>query len=185
MAQIVFFPKPTVAVATENSAIISPLGTQTVAASVATAINGPLGVQTASASLATNINGPLGQTTKSASIPVVLASDQGILFASPAGLADSEFYRLVYSTTNVTTSAYVQIVASTVNTAQAIYISDTSGQTLKIAFGAPGSEVDQLSVNQGGPGLIPKYAAGGTRISIKALSATANTGEFNIIIFGI
>jgi hypothetical protein len=83
-----------------------------------------------------------------------------------------------YSSTSVTTSAYTQLVASTTAVVRELEIFDSSGQTLVIATGAAASEVNLFYVFPGGNGRIPVYIAGGTRISIKAVSANATSGEF-------
>lgn len=88
--------------------------------------------------------------------------------------------RNVYSTTNVTTAAYTQLIASTSNTINQLYIFDSSGQTLVIATGAAASEVDQAYIVPGGNGILNLTIASGTRVSVKAVSATATSGELNI-----
>lgn len=142
---------------------------------------------TSLASIATNTaNIPtVGQKTSSASLPVVLASDQSPLpVASSAGRPAVTHVRNAYSSTNVTTSAYVQLVASTSATVNQIFIFDSSGQTLVLATGGSGSEVDQILIVPGGNGIVPLAIASGTRVSIKAVSATANVGEIDINFFG-
>jgi hypothetical protein len=84
-----------------------------------------------------------------------------------------------YVSTPVTTAAYVQLVAATTATAQKLQIFDSSGETLYLATGAAGAEVDQLMITPGG--LEIEYAiAAGSRISIKAISANASVGEIVI-----
>jgi hypothetical protein len=94
--------------------------------------------------------------------------------------AKGEFVRSDYTVTPVTTAAYTQLIASTASAYSAIEIFDSSGQTLKLAIGAAASEVDQFIIFPGGNGRIPFTLATGQRISIKALSATANVGEIDI-----
>lgn len=91
--------------------------------------------------------------------------------------------RNVYSSTNVTTSAWVQLIASTTNPATAVEIFDSSGQTLQIGIGAAGLEVAQFYVFPGGNGLIIEGIPKSSRVSIKAVSATANTGEIDINLY--
>lgn len=91
--------------------------------------------------------------------------------------------RNVYSTTNVTTAANVTLVAAATYTINYAYISDTSGQTLGLYTGAAGSEILQTLIplsTGGGQGQIPFPCPKGTRISIKALSANATSGELDI-----
>jgi hypothetical protein len=85
-----------------------------------------------------------------------------------------------YSVTNVTTAAYTQLIASTTNTINYLYIFDSSGQTLYIATGGAGSEVNQAYIVPGGNGILNLSIASGTRVSVKAVSANATAGELNI-----
>jgi hypothetical protein len=90
------------------------------------------------------------------------------------------FIRNAYGSVNVTTAAYVQLVASTTLPTSSMEIFDSSGQTLKIAFGSAGNEVDQFQITPGGNERIPVLIPVGTRVSIKAISANATTGELDI-----
>jgi hypothetical protein len=93
--------------------------------------------------------------------------------------------RLVYSSTNVTTGAWVQLLASVGATAiKEIEIFDSSGETLELGIGASGSEVVQSYIIPGGNGRIPLQIPAGTRLSIKAVSATANSGEIVVNLYG-
>ena len=81
----------------------------------------------------------------------------------------------VYSTTNITTSAYVQLVASTTNTINTIHIFDSSGQAMILGIGGAGSEVTTLYVPPGGDTYTLNIPSG-SRLAYKALTATANSG---------
>jgi hypothetical protein len=81
----------------------------------------------------------------------------------------------VYSSTPVTTSAYVQVVASTSAAVTRVSIFDSSGETLILATGAAASEVIKLYVPPGG-GEYDLAIPSGTRVSIKALTASATSG---------
>lgn len=89
-----------------------------------------------------------------------------------------------YASVSVTTGAWVQLVAATpVGTTKSISeieIFDSSGQTLQLGFGGAGSEVAQIYILPGGNGKIPLMVPSNTRISIKAVSATASVGEIDI-----
>lgn len=85
-----------------------------------------------------------------------------------------------YSSVNVTTAAYVQLIASLADSVTALHIFDSSGQTLVLATGAAAAEVNQIYIPPGGNDLIPLTIAAGTRVSIKAVSATASAGELDI-----
>lgn len=95
-----------------------------------------------------------------------------------------EFVRNDYTGTSVTTAAYVQLIASTSTAYEEFEIFDSSGQTLKIAFGAAASEVDQFLVYPGGNGRVLHHVNSGVRVSIKAVSATASVGELDINLRG-
>lgn len=93
--------------------------------------------------------------------------------------------RLVYSTTNVTTGAWVQLLASVGGTAiREIDIFDSSGETLELGIGAAGSEVVNSYIFPGGNGRIPMQIAASARLSVRAVSATANSGELIINLYG-
>ena len=84
-----------------------------------------------------------------------------------------------YTSTGVTTSAYVQLVASTTSAANRLQIFDSSGQTMILALGGAGSEVDTIYITPGGIDIDYAIPAS-TRVSIKALSANASVGEIDI-----
>lgn len=115
--------------------------------------------------------------------PYILNVDEltGQIPVSTTGLNPTvkEVVRNVYSSVNVTTSAFVQLIASTSAAIKKWDIFDSSGQTLALASGAAASEVIFAYVAPGST-EFEHYLAAGTRVSIKALSATANTGEIVI-----
>lgn len=152
-----------------------PAGAAT-AANQTTEITELTGINTNTSHLPT----ALGQTTMSASLPVTLASDQTELPASKGRAQANVPARNVYSTTNVTTTAFVQLVASTTSATSLIEVFDSSGQTMALATGAAGLEVIQCYIFPGGQGQIPISIAAGTRVSIEAVSANATTGEIDI-----
>lgn len=94
----------------------------------------------------------------------------------------AQFVRTDYTGTPVTTAAYVQLVSSLAKPVLRIVIFDSSGKTLKIAIGAPGQEVDQFLIPPGGGDFAVKFSAQ-TRISIRAVSGNATTGENDINFF--
>lgn len=104
-----------------------------------------------------------------------------ILDVHETGGAYADSVRNVYSSTNVTTGAWVQLIASTAAAINCITVFDSSGQTLKLGTGAAGFETIALIVPPGGlGGCIPLHIDAGTRISIEAISATASTGELDL-----
>ncbi len=94
----------------------------------------------------------------------------------------SQVHVLSYSGTNVTTSAYVTLVASTPISVSHVEICDTSTKLLKIASGSVGNEKDLFTVHISGCVTMPYYIVAGTRLSIKAVDATASTG-YNTLAF--
>lgn len=85
-----------------------------------------------------------------------------------------------YSGVSVTTLAYTTLIASTSGNISDLYIFDSSGQTLVLATGAAGFEIDQYYIVPGGDGLVKLTIPAGSRISIKAISGTASVGELSI-----
>ncbi len=106
--------------------------------------------------------------------------------------------RNVYSSTNVTTSAYVPLViggfnvggssttyATTPANTCRMQIFDSSGSTLVLATGASGSQTDQFFIAPGGLTmtvdiLIPK----GSLLWLKAVDQDATVGEFIMTCLG-
>jgi hypothetical protein len=115
---------------------------------------------------------------------VVIASDNtsntNPFLIKQGGKSVSNRARNDYTSVNVTTAAYVQLLAATSSAITEVEIFDSSGQTLILATGAAASEVDQLYVFPGGNGRVPLAIATATRVSIKAVSATASVGEITI-----
>lgn len=100
----------------------------------------------------------------------------GSVTTSPSGTAFANApVQNVYSSTNVTTAAYVQLIASTSNAANRVDIFDSSGQAMILAVGGVGSEVIQYYVPPGGDAFSLKIPAG-SRVAIKALTANATAG---------
>lgn len=87
---------------------------------------------------------------------------------------------LSYSSTNVTTSDYVTLFASTPISVSKIQILDSSTKILKVAIGASGDEIDICTCPVSGTVIIPVFIPQGTRISIKAIDASATTG-YNVV----
>lgn len=91
--------------------------------------------------------------------------------------------RLVY-TGQVTTSAWTQLTAGITLPISRGFIFDSSGQTLMLGTGPAGSEVNMpLIVVPGGNGDVPLNISPNTRVSIKALSGPAASGEIDINFF--
>ena len=102
---------------------------------------------------------------------------------SSAGRTKVDLIRNDYSSTSVTTAAYVQLVASTSADINKLQVFDSSGETLVIAVGAAAAEVNQFYIFPGGNGEVELYIPSGSRISVKAISANATAGELTINTF--
>lgn len=122
----------------------------------------------------------LGQKAMTGSVPVVIASDQSAVKVSMQGKVKVALLTNDYTGTNVTTSAYVQLTASTSDDISRLHVFDSSGQALVLAVGAAASEVDQFYIPPGGIDSIDLAIPSGSRISIKAVSATASSGALYI-----
>lgn len=110
----------------------------------------------------------------------IRVNNLGRIWANTDGRTATNRARIDYSSTSVSTTAYTQLLASTSAIIQEVEIFDSSGQTLFLATGASGSEVDQVYIFPGGNGRIPLYIANATRVAIKAVSALANSGEIAV-----
>ena len=89
-----------------------------------------------------------------------------------------------YSSTPVTTAAYVTLIASLPAAVKQVEIFDSSGSVLTLALGAAAAEVDINQVIPGGNGLIPCVITAAARLSIKAVSANASSGLLVINLYG-
>lgn len=111
-------------------------------------------------------------------------NDNGRLWSETAGKTCFNYARIDYTSTSVTTGAYVQLLASTLATITEVEIFDSSGQTLFLAYGSAGSETNLCYITPGGNGRIPVTIPNATRVAIKAVSATANAGEITVNFYG-
>ena len=99
--------------------------------------------------------------------------------AYPAGRAASTKIYYQYSSGTVTTTAYTQVLASTPAAINWLSIFDSSGSGMILGVGAMGSEVVQLYVPPGGVSEgYPLYIPSGSRVALKALTASASSGVF-------
>lgn len=91
-----------------------------------------------------------------------------------------------YSSASVSDSAYRQLFASTARDASRIYIHDTGGYPLVVAFGAAASEADQFYIGPGFGGFMDLEVAAGTRVSVKCLASgvTISSGALIVSTFG-
>jgi hypothetical protein len=88
-----------------------------------------------------------------------------------------------YGAASVTTGAWTQLVASVSANVEEIQIFDSSGQTLEIGIGAAASEARLFLVPPGGTTVQAKILSG-ARVSIRAVSGLANSGNLVINYIG-
>jgi hypothetical protein len=120
---------------------------------------------------------------EAAATPLSVRLSNGTSFGtpSPTGRAYADSVRNDYSSTNVTTGAWVQLIASTAAAINGITIFDSCGQTLELGTGAAASESRVMIIPPGGiDGFVPLAIASGTRVSVRAVSATCSSGELDI-----
>ena len=85
-----------------------------------------------------------------------------------------------YGSGNVTTGAWTQLLASTAAAINLLCITDTSGQVMELGTGSAASETRVFLIAQGFSGCIPLRIAASTRLSVRAVTATANSGYLTI-----
>lgn len=96
------------------------------------------------------------------------------------------FARIDFSSTNVTSGAWVQLIADVGSTQiKKMQIFMSSGEPLLIAIGGAGSEDDQGYIIPGGNGFIDLEIPANSRVSVKAVNATTvNTGDLLVNFLG-
>lgn len=115
-------------------------------------------------------------------LPALALAGGGI--TAPQGGAPLSHIRHDYSSGTVTTAAYTELLAATPGVqANTLEIFDSSGQTLVLATGASGSEIDRLYITPGGNGPVRVAIPPSTRLSIKAISASASSGEIDLNVY--
>lgn len=123
-------------------------------------------------------------TTSAQVLRVVLPTDQTaipVTVSTTSGKSYVDSARNVYSSTNVTTGAWVQLIASTAGAISQITLFDSSGSTLELGTGGVGVETRKLIIPPGGiDGALPFTIPTATRVSIRAISGTASTGEIDL-----
>lgn len=121
---------------------------------------------------------------EAAGTPISVRLSDGSTFPAnglpPGGRSKAfAFFRQDYTSTSITTLAYTEVHAAAAGVINRMHIFDSSGQTLKMATGNAGSEVDAFLIPPGGIDidfLVPTA----TRLSVKAVSAAATAGEIDI-----
>lgn len=120
---------------------------------------------------------------ESASTPISVRISNGTSFSTAAtkGRAYADSKRYDYTTGSVGTVSWVQLIAATAADINALTIFDSCGETLELGVGAAASETRQLIIPPGGlEGSVPLYIPSGTRVSVRALSATCSSGELDL-----
>lgn len=105
------------------------------------------------------------------------AADSSTIRVTEGSRAYSDSARYDYSGGSVTTGAWTQVLASTAAATNYICITDQSGQIMELGTGAAASETRVFLIARGFSGCIPLRIAASTRLSVRAVSATASTGD--------
>lgn len=116
-------------------------------------------------------------------LPATVAVDHGATDASTLRTSEgsrtySDSVRYDYTGGTVTTAAWTQIAAATLIAMNYVCITDQSGQIIYLGTGGVGAETPVFMIARGFSGCIPLRIAAATRLSLKAVSASASTGDF-------
>jgi len=125
--------------------------------------------------------------TTTVSIDTTTPSNSTPLPVANAGFSYLGSARLDYSSTSVTSGAWVELTASVGASAVfGITLFDGGGYAMELGIGAAASEARVLLIPPGGfNGVIPLQIAAGSRLSIKAVgAATVSAGEIDINLMG-
>lgn len=102
---------------------------------------------------------------------------------SPAssGRSYSDSAYLSYSSSNVTTGAWVQLIASTAAAINSLTIFSSCGETIELGTGASSSEARKLLIPPGGlDGPVDLSIASGTRVSLRGVSGNCTSGQISL-----
>lgn len=114
----------------------------------------------------------------------IAVDTNGNLSFSPGGLSAVDKATIDASSSNITSSAYVQLDASLASGCKEIEIYNGTGQPLIFATGAAASESEKIYVFPGGNGRVPLAITAATRTALKAVSTSATTGEVYVNFYG-
>lgn len=93
--------------------------------------------------------------------------------------------RIDFSSTNVTSGAWVELISTVGTTAiKRVQVFMSQGNALELGFGAAASEVSQIYLFPGGNEVFEMDIPAGTRLSVRAVSSTANSGELLVNLLG-
>ncbi len=97
------------------------------------------------------------------------------------GPSYSDSTYMSYSSTNVTTGAWVQLDASTAATFNYMTIFSSCGETIELGTGAPASETRVLLIPPGGiDAQIKQLIASGSRLALRGVSGNCTTGQISL-----
>ena len=173
------------AVTVSSSALPTGAATETTLATVATeatlaTLSGKITAVDTGAVVVSSSALPSGAATEAKQDSIISAIQAGQVAKTALAKATID-----YSSTNVTSAAYVELIASVGSTSVTeVEIFDSSGQALVLATGAASSEVEKVYITPGGNGRIPLSIASGTRVAIKALSDSATAGLILVNFYG-
>lgn len=124
-------------------------------------------------------------TVAVSNLPATVDTNSGAASASTvrttqASRSYSDSARYNYAGGTVTTSAWVEVDSSTAAAFNLVCITDQSGQIMELGTGAAASETRVFLIARGFSGCIPLTIAASTRLAIKAVSASATTGDLVI-----
>lgn len=145
-------------------------------------VDGTVAVSNLPATVDTAFGTPGASTPRSAAmlgVGTTAVSSTNPVPTNGIGKSYADSVRNDYSSTNVTTGAWVEVIASTAAAINVLYITDTCGQVLELGTGAAASEARKLLIPRGGmaePVWLAVPAA--TRISLRAISDNCTTGDF-------
>lgn len=88
-----------------------------------------------------------------------------------------------FTGTPVTTGAYVELVSSTASAITLIHVDSICGQSIQLAVGGSGSEVNQFTIPRGASNDFPLAVPSGSRISVEAQSGNCTTGDMDLSLF--
>ncbi len=108
------------------------------------------------------------------------ASSASTLRVTTASRTYADSVNNAYASTNVTTGAWVELIASTAAAINLLCVTDTGGQVMELGTGAAASETRVLLIATGWSGCVPLRIAASTRLAVRAVTATANTGNLTI-----
>lgn len=109
------------------------------------------------------------------------ANDSSTLRVSEGSRSYSDSARLAYSSSNVTSGAWVELDASTAAAINAITVFHSCGDAVELGTGAAAAEARVLLIPPGGfDFIIPLRIESGTRLSLRAIGTTCSAGEIDV-----